>query len=140
MGLTALDTGVLVAFLDGSDPFHQAAVNEMLIAAEGEMLLPAVAYSELAVGMLVADVDLDFLDEVLTGLRIKVGKLDQAASAAAAGLRAHSLRDRRRRQWRMPDALVVGEARAWGAETLVTTDARWPAVRAGLEIKVIRPL
>ena len=140
MGLTALDTGVLVAFLDGSDPFHQAAVNEMLIAAEDEMLLPSVAYSELAVGVLVADVGLGFLDEILAGLRVKVGKLDQAAGAIAAGLRAQSLRDRRRRRWRMPDALVVGEALAHGVETLLTTDARWPTVREALEVKVLRPL
>lgn len=140
MGLTVLDTGVLVAFLDDSDSFHDASVTAMLAAAEGEMLLPAVAYSELAIGMLVADVGLDFLDDILEGLRIKVGKLEQAAGAAAAVLRAHSLRDRRRRQWRMPNALVVGEALAHGAETLVTTDAGWPAIQADLDIKVLKPI
>lgn len=139
MGLTAFDTGVLVGFLDATDPFHEAAVEQLLLAAHDEMLLPSVAYSELAVGILMAGATVEFLDEILTGLRIRVGSLDQTVGSAAAMLRATSLQDRRRRQWRMPDAMVVAEALESGASVLVTTDARWPTVPGGLDVRVLAP-
>ena len=139
MGLTAFDTGVLFAFLDGADAFHDAAVDQILTASNGEMLLPAVGYAELAVGFLAAGASTKFLDDVLDRLRIRVGCLDQRVSADAARLRSLSLRDRRRRQWRMPDVMVVAEALASGASVLVTTDSRWPAVPGDTEVRVLSP-
>ena len=137
MGLTSLDTSVLVAFLDKTDVFHSAAVGAVMDASEGETLLPVVAYSELMVGVLAAGATAEWFDSVLDSLRIRVGAIDRAVAGLAAALRAESLRDRRRRQWRTPDALVVAESIHAGADAIATTDARWPAVPGKLEVRVL---
>jgi predicted nucleic acid-binding protein len=137
MGLTALDTSVLVAFLDKTDVFHSAAVGAVMDASEGETLLPAVAYTELMVGVLAAGATPEWFDSVLDNLRIRVGAIDRAVAGLAAALRAESLRDRRRRQWRTPDALVVAESIHAGADVIATTDTRWPAVPGNIEVRLL---
>lgn len=137
MGLTSLDTSVLVAFLDETDVFHSAAVGVVADASEGETLLPVVAYSELMVGVLAAGATAGWFDSVLDSLRIRVGAIDRDVAGLAAAMRAESLRDRRRRQWRTPDALVVAESIHAGADLIVTTDTRWPAVPGELEVRVL---
>ena len=137
MGLTSLDTSVLVAFLDETDVFHSAAVGVVADASEGETLLPVVAYSELMVGVLAAGATAGWFDSVLDSLRIRVGAIDRDVAGLAAAMRAESLRDRRRRQWRTPDALVVAESIHVGADLIVTTDTRWPAVPGELEVRVL---
>ena len=137
MGLTSLDTSVLVAFFDKRDVFHSAAVGAVMDASEGETLLPVVAYSELMVGVLAAGATAKWFDSVLDSLRIRVGAIDRSVAGLAAALRAESLRDRRRRQWRTPDALVVAESIHAGADVIATTDARWPAVPGKLEVRVL---
>jgi predicted nucleic acid-binding protein len=137
MGLTSLDTSVLVAFLDETDVFHSAAVGVVADASEGETLLPVVAYSELMVGVLAAGATAGWFDSVLDSLRIRVGAIDRDVAGLAAAMRAESLGDRRRRQWRTPDALVVAESIHAGADLIVTTDTRWPAVPGELEVHVL---
>lgn len=137
MGLTSLDTSVLVAFFDKADVFHSAAIRAVMEASEGERLLPAVAYTELMVGVLAAGATAEWFDSALDSLRIRVGAIDRTVAGLAAALRAESLRDRRRRQWRTPDALVVAESIHEGADLIVTTDTRWPAVPGELEVRVL---
>jgi len=137
MGLTAIDAGVLVAFLDQSDAFHPAAVEAILEASTGDLLLPMVAYSELMVGVLMSGATVAWFDSVLDGLHVRVGPIDRNVAGRAASLRALSLRDRRRRQWRMPDALIVADALHNGATVIITTDGGWPSVPEGLEVRVL---
>ena len=131
MGLTAIDAGVLVAFLDESDAFHAAAVEAILEASAGDLPLPMVAYSESMVGVLMTGAMVAWFDSVLDGLRVQVGQIDRNVAGRAATLRAHSLRDRRRRQWRMPDALHKGAA------VIITTDGRWPSLAEDVEVRVL---
>ena len=137
MGLTAIDAGVLVAFLDESDAFHAAAVEAILEASTGDLLLPVVAYSESMVGVLMTGATVAWFDSVLDGLRIQVGQIDRNVAGRAATLRALSLRDRRRRQWRMPDALIVADALHNGATVIITTDGRWPSLAEDVEVRVL---
>ncbi|MEX2278800.1 MAG: hypothetical protein WEA76_01790 [Acidimicrobiia bacterium] len=129
MGLTALDTGVVIGFLDASDPFHRSVLEALPVAhARGRMWLPAVAYAEALVMVLRAGATEEWFRALLRRLTLDVGVLDSAGCDRAAQLRFAGLADRRRKQWRMPDALIVGEALAVGADTIVTTDHNWPPV------------
>ena len=137
--MTALDTGVMIGFLDSSDPFHDAVLDALPAAhAAGGLLLPAVAYAESLVMVRRAGATEQWYRALLSRLVIRLGVLDVRGCEVAAALRADRLGDRRSRQWRMPDALVAGEAIASDADAVMTTDSDWPPV-AGLTVHVLRP-
>ncbi|MFP5331760.1 MAG: hypothetical protein ACLGHX_05305 [Acidimicrobiia bacterium] len=75
---------------------------------------------------------------LLSRLAIRAGTLDAGGCEMAANLRVERLERRRRRRWRMPDALVVGEALASNADRVVTTDADWLPID-GLSVEVLAP-
>lgn len=138
MGLTCLDTGVVIGFLDQTDPHHRSARAELLNAiTKGSVLLPGIAYSETLVAVLRSGADTEWLRTLLSRLRIDVGSCSQAVLARGAQLRAEALEDRRRRQWKLPDALIVAEAIENRADTLITTDASWPVLGKGPEVRVL---
>lgn len=140
MGLTALDSGVLIGFLDSSDAFHKPAVAAMINAlAAGSVVLPSLAYAESSVAVLRAGSTIAWFDGLLGRLAITVGNCNIDVAAAGAQLRASALTDRRKRQWRLPDALIVAEAAAMRADQVVTTDRSWPEPPSPLRIKVLDP-
>lgn len=140
MGLTAIDTGVLLAFLDRDDPFHPAATSAMVEAiADGPTVLPGIAYSESLVAVMRSGVGVDWFRLMLDRLRIDVGSCTQQVLTTGARLRAAALSDRRRRQWRLPDALIVAEAMEAGADLIVTTDAGWPPLIEGPRVETLQP-
>lgn len=104
MGLTALDSGVLIGFLDASDPFHQQSVAATIEAvATGSALLPGLAYAESSVAVFRAGETRDWYDVLLGRVGIAIGACNADVAALGAQLRARNLRDRRRRQWKLPD-------------------------------------
>jgi predicted nucleic acid-binding protein len=138
MGLTVVDAGVIIGYLDAEDTHHPAA-RQVLEEATGrgdELRLPASAYAELLVGpyrrgaAAVAQVE-----RFLARLPLVVEPVDSSVAQAAARLRA-----RHRGRLKLPDALVVATAIVVGADRLVTTDRDWPARSAmglpGLLIKL----
>lgn len=139
MGLIALDAGVMVGFLDSADPFHHSVLDALPEAhAAGQLLLPAVAYAESLVMVRRAGATEDWYRALLHRLAITIGTLRPVACERAAVLRSERLADRRRRQWRMPDALVVGEALASDARAIITTDANWPPIDE-VVVRVLTP-
>ena len=124
MGLTVLDAGVLIGFLDTDDAHHDAARKELVAARErGDRLaIPASALAEALVGPSrrgqggVAQVE-----SFLQRLPLAVAALDTSVAVAAAALRA-----RHGSRLKLPDALVVATATALGAGRLVTTGRDWP--------------
>ncbi len=127
MGLTLLDTGVMVGFLDGSDPFHGPSVTAIGEGRRaGTLAMSAISYAETQVGVIRAGADPGILDTLLERFPIALLPIDRAVARRAAEMRAIAMADRRRRQWRMPDALVVATGIVADATTIVTTDARWP--------------
>lgn len=131
MGLIVLDAGIVIALLDSTDSHHVAARAALrrVLGQGHELVIPASAYAETLVAPYrsgpeaVATVD-GFLD----ALPATVSPTSRAIASQAARLRALH------RALRLPDALVIATAVALGAEVLLTTDSRWPAVGVAVEI------
>lgn len=124
MGLTLIDAGVLIGFLDSNDAHHLSAGREFQRAQQrgDRMAIPASAFAETLVtpsrtGESAIQAVRDFVDRL--PLAIAVLDVDTAVVAA-------SLRSRHGQKLKLPDALVVATAIQSEAEVLVTTDRGWP--------------
>jgi predicted nucleic acid-binding protein len=135
MGLTVLDAGVLIGFLDASDAHHAAARQALNDARDrgDRIVMPASALAGALVGparrgpSAVAAVQ-----NLVARLPIEIAPLDETVATAAARLRA------RHTVLKLPHALVIATASTLGADTLVTTDRRWPTrSRLGLTARLI---
>jgi predicted nucleic acid-binding protein len=132
VGLTVLDAGVVIAILDASDLHHAAAAAAVAGALDrgDTLVLPASAYAECLVaphrrGAEAAAV----VDSFVDALPARIEPASRAIASAAAELRA-----RHAGALRLPDALVVATAIVVGADRLITTDARWPALPVLVEV------
>jgi predicted nucleic acid-binding protein len=125
MGLTILDAGVLMGFLDKGDLHHEAAVREFESARHrgDEIVIPASALAESMVAPArKGEVALEAFREFVERFPLGVAKLDAEVAFIAAQIRAiHGPR------LKLPDALVVATAINAEAEFLVTTDRGWPS-------------
>jgi predicted nucleic acid-binding protein len=125
MGLTVLDAGVLIGFLDKGDLHHDAAVREFESARHrgDEIVMPASALAESMVAPARrGEPALDSLREFIERLPVGVAQLDAEVAIIAAQIRAlHGPR------LKLPDALVVATAINLEAEVLVTSDRGWPS-------------
>jgi len=132
MGLTVLDAGVIIGFLDANDGHHAAAHAALSDARSrnDRLAIPASAFAEILVGpsrkgaAAVAAVR-DLVDRV----PIEVEPLDADVAIAAAALRA------RHRSLKLPDALVIATASHLDADHLITTDRMWPS-RSKLKLRI----
>ncbi|HVA70429.1 MAG TPA: type II toxin-antitoxin system VapC family toxin [Acidimicrobiales bacterium] len=124
MGLTVIDAGVLIGFLDESDVHHDASTRELESARRrGEIAIPASALAESMVAPARnGDSSLEAVREFIDRLPVGVAKLDVEIAIIAAQIRAgHGQR------LKLPDALVVATAINLEANVLVTTDRGWPS-------------
>lgn len=123
MGLTILDAGVVIGFLDRNDAHHDRAHAVLREAADrnDELVLPASAFAEALVGpsRRGGDAIARFVTMV-ERVPIAIAPLDQDIAASAAELRAQH------RSLKLPDALVIATAHLLDADVLVTSDRRWP--------------
>ncbi|KAA0233617.1 MAG: type II toxin-antitoxin system VapC family toxin [Actinobacteria bacterium] len=124
MGLTVLDAGVIIGFLDAHDAHHRAAHSALddACARNDRLIIPASAFAEILVGPSrkgVAGVAavLDLVDRV----PLYIEPLDAEIAIAAAAIRA------RHRSLKLPDALVIATAGHLDADNLITTDRGWPS-------------
>ena len=123
MGLTILDAGVLIGFLDSADAHHDAAERSLreAIARNDRIVLPASAYAEVLVGPLRRGADaVDTVRELIRRVPIEIAPLDEDVAEVAARLRG------RHRALKLSDALVIATASVLDADQLVTTDRKWP--------------
>lgn len=128
MGLTVLDAGVVIGFLESGDVHHAAARQAMEEArASGDRIaLPASAYAVVLIGPIRRSTDaLATVERFVARFPVDIIDLDSDIALDAARLRA-----RHGTKLRLPDALVVATARVREADLLVTTDRRWPTTRA----------
>ena len=136
MGLTVIDAGVLIGFLDRNDAHHQGAEQALrnMIARSDQIVLPASAFAEALVAPSRMGADaVATVRDLIERVPIDIGPLDVETSLAAAQLRA------RHPALKLPDALLVATARCLDADHLVTTDRKWPSrSRLGLRATITR--
>jgi predicted nucleic acid-binding protein len=131
MGLTVLDAGVLIGFLDANDAHHEAAHRALRDARDrnDRLVLPASAFAEVLVGPSRKSAEaVTTLQNMIERVPIEISPLDSDIAVIAAGLRArhHSLK--------LPDALVIATAAHLDADHLITTDRGWPS-RTRLKVR-----
>ncbi len=132
MGLTVLDAGVIIAILDPSDVHHQTAADALTGARERSdaLVLPASAYAECLVSPYRRGTEaVAIVDSFVDALPARVEPASREIASRAAALRAHHASG-----LRLPDALVVATAIVLGADRVITTDSRWPALSVTVEV------
>ena len=131
MGVTVLDAGVLIAFMDRADAHHAAARRAVTAAAtRDELVLPASAYAEILVlpSRLGGDA-VQRTDDLVDTLPARVEPVSRRIAAVAAGLRAsHG------RALKLADALVIATASVVAADRILTTDQGWPDVGVAVQL------
>ncbi len=136
MGLTHLDAGVIIGFLDSADAHHAAATASLARALDdGDGLaMAASAYAECLVGPARrSEQAIQIVKDTFDRLPIEIVDLSPAIAMEAARLRA------RHRSLRLPDALVIATSITARVDQLVTTDGRWPTRRKlQVEFEIIR--
>ena len=127
MGLTHLDAGVIIGFLDADDSHHdtaRAALSNALDHGDG-LFMAASALAECLVGPARRSQQaIELVRTVIDRLPVSVVDLDKEIATRAAMLRA------RHRTLKLPDALVLATATTSGADQLITTDRKWPTAKA----------
>ncbi len=126
MGLTHLDAGVIIGFLDGDDAHHAAArtVLSEALGRNDRLSMAASAFAECLVGPARQGAkQIEIVSSVIDRLPVSVVDLNTEIAIQAAVLRsAH-------RSLRLPDALVIATAAHSGADRLISTDRRWPTAK-----------
>ncbi|MCD6727431.1 MAG: type II toxin-antitoxin system VapC family toxin [Solirubrobacteraceae bacterium] len=144
MGLTLLDTGAVIGFLDRDDAFHRSA-HDAIAAAIGDggfLALSVVSQAELLTGVGLGHHPEGLLTGFLAELAVRIIPVDERVAARAAEIRsAHTAMGaggRRRPTIRMPDALILATASVTpDVDRLVVTDRGWPQPAAGVELRVL---
>ena len=127
MGLTHLDAGVIIAFLDANDSHHEAATSALASALDraDQLSIAASALAECLVGPARRSTKaVELVRTAIGRLPAAVVPLDEEIATRAALLRA------RHRTLKLPDALVIATADIAGADRLITTDRKWPGSNA----------
>ncbi len=127
MGLTHLDAGVIIAFLDGADAHHDAARSALSASLDDaeRLSIAASTLAECLVGPARRSTKaVELVRTVIDRLPVSVVHLDEEIATQAAMLRA------RHRSLKLPDALVIATAESSSADRLVTTDRKWPTAKA----------
>lgn len=127
MGLTHLDAGVIIAFLDGDDAHHDAARSALSTALDNaeRLSIAASALAECLVGPARRSTKaVELVRTVIDRLPVSVVHLDEDIATQAATLRA------RHRSLKLPDALVIATAEHSSADRVITTDRKWPTAKA----------
>lgn len=126
MGLTVVDAGVIIGLLDRTDAHHDAARSALRECVErgDRLLLPASALAEVLVAPSRRGGDaVGAVRRPVARVPLRIVALDEPTAVAAAALRAQHP------AVKLPDALIIATASVLSAETLLTTDRRWPTSR-----------
>jgi predicted nucleic acid-binding protein len=127
MGLTHLDAGVIIGFLDGDDSHHDTARAALSSSLQqgNQLFIAASALAECLVGPARRSAKaVELVRTAVHRLPVSVVDLDEEIATQAAILRS------RHRTLKLPDALVIASAATSGADQLITTDRKWPSAKA----------
>ena len=135
MGLTHLDAGVLIGFLNAEDAHHGSAAKAIgdALSENQTLAMSASVLAEILVGPSRSGAKaVEVVRNMVATLPIEVVPIDDEIAVTAAGVRA------RHQSLKLPDALVIATAKEDGADRLVTTDRRWPtAKRLGIPTELL---
>lgn len=126
MGMTVLDSSVLIAMVDADDVHHVAARTavEHARAAGDTFVVPVAAYAEFMVRSYQDDeAMIVFRDGLVDAIPARVEPATRETGRIAAAIRA-----RHGRRIKLPDAFIIATAMIVGADRLLTADANWPAL------------
>lgn len=133
MGVTVLDSSVLIAMVDASDA-HHAAARSMIETGRGAgdvFVVPVAAYAEFMVRPSQGDAStIAFQDGLVDAIPARVEPATREIGRQAAAIRA-----RHGRSVKLPDALIIATAIVVGADSVVTADAGWP--KQDVPIKIL---
>ena len=120
MGLSILDSSVIIAFRDATDAHHDAAVAEVRRAAAAHSLVvPVVAYAEVLVGAHRARKTRQAERFFAEAARVEL--LTQSMARTGARVRSrHGLP--------LPDSLIIATGIELDADQILTADERWRRV------------
>ena len=126
MGLTHLDAGVIIGFLDGDDAHHETSRAALSSATEqgDHLCIAASALAECLVGPARHSANaVEVVRAAIHRLPVTVVNLDEELATQAAMLCA------RHQTLKLPDALVIATTATSGADQLITTDRKWPSAK-----------
>lgn len=127
MGISLLDTGAVIAFLDRDDAFHTSASGAVREAARrDQLMLSAVSYAELLTGARLGKRSERAVKGFCERLVQSIVPVDQEIADLGASLRAAN-------RIRLPDALILATAQAVPASKVIGTDAGWAGL-AGFDV------
>lgn len=118
-----VDAGVVIGHLDRASVHHPAATAALgrAAATASALALPVTAYAECLVHP--ARAGQDAVDQFVAALdAIPIGVLDAGPNVARAAATLRATHP----GIKLPDAFVIATAIEYGAESLLTTDRRWP--------------
>ena len=127
----ALDSNVVVGFLDRSDPLHDAAdraIRDLL--ATQQLFVSVITYAEVLTGARLGHHDEDQVMGFFADLISRILPVDVAIADRAAGLRAAA------KALQMPDALIVASAELDPQVDLLLSGDRDVAKLKGLDCPV----
>ena len=118
MGTVALDSDVIIGFLDPGNVQHSKAVEALKpwLTAENSLLIAASVYAEILVQPMRVGLE-ETIDAFIADSRIQVVSIDRSIARRAAALRAQH------EALRLPDALALATALERDA-MFVTLDER----------------
>jgi predicted nucleic acid-binding protein len=129
MGLTLVDSSVVVGFLDPGDPHHEAATSAFSRAGPDDLAVSAITLAEVLVGAIRAgDEPHRLVRGFFADAVARIEPVDEGIAAAAAALRAQG------RRLRLPDALVIATGESIAAERIMTADAGWRGISRRVEV------
>lgn len=144
MGLTLLDTGVVIGFLDAGDAFHAASHEAIvgLMAADAFFCMATVSYAELLTGVGLGHHDRAIVEGFLDDFSVGIVPIDHAIAAEAARIRSthtHKVKGGGRRPTiRMPDALILATAEVTdGIDRILVADRRWPKAKLSVDVTLL---
>jgi predicted nucleic acid-binding protein len=128
VGLSVIDTSVLVAFLEATDAHHSAAVAELTRARESHALVvPIVAYAEVLVGPSRQGPRQEAVAEEFLSTIGGIETVSVAIARRAARLRAST-------GLKLPDALVIATGLELDVDEILTADRRWQSIDSRVHV------
>jgi predicted nucleic acid-binding protein len=144
MGLTLLDSSVLIAYLDQDDRLHEAAAEkvESSLRSGSGLAISAVSWAEILNGAKQGHHDEAAIREFVADFGIEIlpvtTRVAERAAQLQAGYAAGAARKRDKPRLRTPDALILATGDVSGeVEHILAGEPKWtkvPGVTAAVEL------